>query len=73
MTDRTHTKSHKHESIEYRALVVMTFPIFLVGAVLGRLVPSKAHVESTMTSAKLSVFGEARAAADTYVPFVFMG
>jgi hypothetical protein len=64
-------RHHTHESPEYRLLVLGLFPLFLAAAVLvrvltlgrGRLVASESRPES--------VFAEARAAADTILPWAF--
>jgi hypothetical protein len=54
--------------------VVVSYPIFLVGAVLGRMMPAGEHATAGPAMApRQSVFSEARAAAETYVPFAFMG
>jgi hypothetical protein len=45
----------------------VSFLVFLVAAVAGRLLPGQAHREAR------SVLAEARAAAHTFVPMVFMG
>ena len=65
--DRKHRKG---ESSEYRLLMVASLPIFLVAAIAGRVLPSGEHA---VPGERLSVIGEARAAADMYVPFAFMG
>jgi len=63
-------KHRKGDSFEYRLLLAASLPIFLVAAIVGRVLPSGEHV---VPGERLSVIGEARAAADTYVPFAFMG
>ena len=63
-------KHRKGDSVEYRLLMAASLPIFLVAAIVGRVLPSGEHV---VPGERLSVIGEARAAADTYVPFAFMG
>ncbi len=73
MPGRNQHMHRKGEPLEYRFLVAVSFPIFLVGAVFGRLLPTSQRAADAPTDARLSVFGEARAAAETYVPFAFMG
>lgn len=72
--NRIHTggdkKHRKGDSFEYRLLLAASLPIFLVAAIVGRVLPSGEHA---VPGERLSVIGEARAAADTYVPFAFMG
>jgi hypothetical protein len=63
-------KHRKGDSFEYRLLLAASLPIFLVAAIVGRVLPSGEHA---VPGERLSVIGEARAAADTYVPFAFMG
>jgi hypothetical protein len=63
-------KHRRGDSFEYRLLMAASLPIFLVAAIVGRVLPSGEH---TVPGERLSVIGEARAAADTYVPFAFMG
>jgi len=70
-TDQAHRKG---DSFEYRALVVVSYPIFFVGAVLGRMMPAGEHATAgPVMGSRPSVFSEARAATETYVPFAFMG
>ena len=73
MSERTACHHRKGEALEYRLLLAVSYPIFLVGAVLGRILPVRRSGGGRRANARLSVFGEARAAADTYVPFAFMG
>ena len=73
MPGRTEQMHRKGEPLEYRFLVAVSYPIFLVGAVLGRLLPTSQRAADVPMDSRLSVFGEARAAAETYVPFAFMG
>lgn len=54
-------------SLEFRVIFGVSFLVFLVAAVAGRLLPGQAHREAR------SVLAEARAAAHTFVPMVFMG
>jgi hypothetical protein len=63
-------KHRKGDSLEYRLLMAISLPIFLVAAIVGRVLPAG---ETVVAGERLSLLGEARAAADTYVPFAFMG
>lgn len=70
-TDQAHRKG---DSFEYRALVMVSYPIFFVGAVMGRLMPAgEPATAGLVMGPRPSVFSEARASAETYVPFAFMG
>lgn len=71
MLAHTDPKHRKAEALEYRLLMAVSYPIFLAGAVCSRLLPGRRR--SAGKGARFSVFGEARAAAATYVPFAFMG
>lgn len=54
------------EEIEFRLIYAAAFPLFLAAAVLGRLA-------RPMAERRRSIIAEARAAADTVLPFAFMG
>lgn len=54
-------------SLEFQLIFGVSFVLFLVAAVAGRLLPGQATKEAR------SVIAEARAAAHTFVPMVFMG
>lgn len=58
-------------SLEFRLIFGVSFLVFLVAAVAGRLLPGQAQKEARQASR--SVLAEARAAAHTFVPIVFMG
>ena len=58
-------------SLEFRLIFAVSFVVFLVAAVAGRLLPGQAHKKARQASR--SVIAEARAAAHTFVPMVFMG
>lgn len=65
----------RSRQLEYRLLVLIVFPFFLLFAVLARLVPWRATASSSSTrpSRRRSVLSEAREASHTVIPFVFMG
>lgn len=58
---------------EYRLLVLLVFPFFLLFAVLARLLPVSRQPSGLIGGRRRSVFSEAREAAHTVVPFAFMG
>ena len=46
--------------------------VFLVVAIVSRLLPSRWRPRLPGTRARRTILGEAREAADTFVPFAFM-
>jgi hypothetical protein len=62
---------HTRESPEYRLLVLGTFPIFLAAAVLIRVLTLGRGRLVARDRPRQSVFAEARAAADTIIPWAF--
>jgi len=54
------------ESREYRWILALTLPLFLVVALLGRL------TLRGRSGARRSLLGEARETAHTIIPFAFM-
>lgn len=58
---------------EYRLLVLLVYPIFLLFAVAARLVPGSRQQGATIGGRRRSVFSEAREAVHTVIPFAFMG
>lgn len=57
------------ETLESRLIFALSFVVFLVGAVLGRLLPWRAP---RMGKGRRSIFGDARSAASECVSFAFM-
>jgi hypothetical protein len=62
--DMERTRHRRQDHAVFHALVIATYPAFLVAAVLGR---------RSSTASRRSVFGEAWAAANRTIPYVFMG
>jgi hypothetical protein len=60
------SKVRRKEAIEFRLLYGAAFLVFLVAAGLSRLAPG------AQGRARRSILGEARAAANTCLPFAFM-
>ena len=54
------------EATEFRALFVAAFPLFLAAGLVKRALPSQTPGK------RKSVIAEARAAANTCIPFAFM-
>ncbi len=61
----------RSRSLEFQLIFAASFLVFLIAAVAGRLVRGHAHEGARGTPR--SVLAEARAAAHTFVPMVFMG
>ncbi|WP_041595118.1 hypothetical protein [Halorhodospira halophila] len=64
-------RARRKEETQYRLLMAVSFAIFLIGAVLSRLVPARWRA-APRQGERQSVIAEARAAAQTSVPFAFM-
>jgi len=60
-------------SIEFRVIFATTFAVFLVGALVSRLLPWHWQVGRAETARRISVIAEAKAAANVFVPIAFMG
>ncbi|WP_336490314.1 hypothetical protein [Methylobacterium nigriterrae] len=59
------------EELQFRAILVATYPFFLVAAIAQRLLPDR--TARPRLGAPRSVFGEAKAMAVSAIPFAFMG
>lgn len=57
---------------QYHLIFAVGFTIFLMIAIAGRLLPRRWRDLPPGTRADASIFEEARAMANTYVPFAFM-
>lgn len=62
----------KKEAVEFRLIFMLIFPVFLAAAILARLIPGHKRSFIGAAQAGRSVIGEARAAANTCIPFAFM-
>lgn len=65
---------HRHEAIEFKLIVFMTFWIFLLGAIVMRLSGSRPKVfdiETSQTEPRRSIFGEAWAMASASIAYAF--
>lgn len=67
------SRPRRAEAGEFRLLFVASFAIFLLVAVVERVLPSSWRAHAFGPDSGKSIFGEARAAARTFVPFAFMG
>jgi hypothetical protein len=64
---------HRMERIEMRALVWLTYPLFLCVAVLSRLGLKRARFAAVVSARPVSVFAEARQTALATIPSAFRG
>lgn len=75
MTDvirhHAHPRSRRTDRIEFRLLMVLSFPFFLLATCAARLLRDRTGPSGGSESG--SVFAEARAAAASAIPFAFMG
>ena len=55
----------------FRLIAAVTFPLFLVAALVAALWPHSASADATLQ--RWSVLKQARAASNSTIPFVFMG
>lgn len=64
----------QEEAQEFRFIYIASFVVFLAIAVIARVLP-KQWGRGGLADAQghLSIIGEAKAAANTFVPFAFMG
>ncbi|MFT4077922.1 hypothetical protein [Rhodomicrobium lacus] len=63
----THARIRAREAQEFRLMFIATFPLFLAAGLVKRAVSPRRGA-----ARRKSVFAEARAAANTCIPFAFM-
>jgi len=63
----------RQDRTEFRLFFVLIFPLFLLATIIGRLMPSRPAFTSGVRQKRKPVFAEARATANTVLPFAFMG
>ena len=71
-TESSVSKTSHVDEREFRRLVAMTFVFFLLVAAVSRLLPRAWRPFSSTTAGRESVYGEAKRAAHTVLPFAFM-
>ncbi len=54
-------------------ILLVSFAVFLLAALVARLLPGGWRPNLPGSEGQLSIIGEARAAAHTFAPFAFMG
>ena len=67
----SHFARHRAEQREARLIFMLAYPFCLVAAVAKRLSPKRARRAEDGAGRRRSVFGEAKAAAGSCVPFAF--
>ncbi|MGF1503264.1 MAG: cytochrome PufQ [Paracoccaceae bacterium] len=65
--------ARRRKPVEYKIYFAVIFAVALPIAALGRLLPRDTGYLEASTGASRSVFAEARAIADSIIPFLFMG
>ena len=60
------------DSNEFRLIFMVSFIIFLVGAIVMRLLPKRWRFWPVSVEGRRSIVAEARAAAYALIPFVYM-
>jgi len=63
----------EREARQFRRIFVVSVFLFLVVAVLARLLPSSLRPWVSAPNERKSVVEEAKAAANRFIPFAFMG
>jgi hypothetical protein len=69
----TTARLRKDEAKEFRLLFVVGFAIFLMVGVVTRLLPSHWRPHPPGPEGFRSIVSEAKAAANMFIPFAFMG
>jgi hypothetical protein len=70
---RVHRTGRKVERLEMKALVILTYPLFLVVASLRRMGVGRPRFGAVVSGAPVSVFTEARQTAEATIPSAFRG
>lgn len=71
-TDDT-LKALRQDRIEFRIFFVLCFPLFLLAAIINRVISARPGFTSEFRQQRRPVFAEAKATAYTVLPFAFMG
>lgn len=62
----------RREAKQFHLIYAACFVVFLVVAIVSRLLPRSWRPRAPGAKAGKTIIGEAREAADTFVPFAFM-
>jgi hypothetical protein len=65
------SRARSDDRLAFKLLVALTYPIFLVAAVMSRIPPFAALLGKP--AARVSVFAQARQASEAAIAFAFMG
>jgi len=65
------SRARSDDRVAFRLLVALTYPLFLVAAILSRLVPF--HGLLARPVGRVSIFAQARRASEATIAFAFMG
>jgi hypothetical protein len=66
-------RPRRGETGEFRLIFMVSFAIFLMVAAIERVLPTSWRSHAVGQDSGKSIFGEAKSAARTFVPFAFMG
>jgi hypothetical protein len=66
------SRQRNDDRLAFRALVLLTYPLFLAAAVLSRLVPVGRGLLARPLG-RVSIFAQARRASEATIAFAFMG
>lgn len=72
LVERHGLSNFRADQQEYRILFAVTYPIFLAVALVSRLLPARLRPLPTERGGVFAVFRDARAAANSVLPFAFM-
>lgn len=64
--------AHAGDRTEYRLYFVAAYPLFLIAALIGRLIPGRRR-SLVSNNLRPSVFQEATEAAHSVIPWIFSG
>lgn len=71
-SDDVWLKSRKQDERLFRLICILTFPLFLLAAIVARMRPEKWSFVPRETEMRRSVFAEAAAAARSMIAIAFM-
>jgi hypothetical protein len=63
----------RKDTLGFKMIYAAAFAVFLVAAILDRLIPLRWIMGATGSEKYLAILSEAQSAAKTYTPFAFMG
>jgi len=66
-------EARRQDAIEYRALLIVTFPLFFLATIAERCLRRRSYFVSPAHIRRRSVFVETKALANATIPHAFMG